>query len=111
MTKCKWCGKEFEKVQKNHIYCSKECRKENFNAGISLRRAIWRIKELNNLQVSNVSRIVNAKLMLFKKDFMRCPCAGNDPERFCGSEKCMKEIKETGQCHCGLFKKKEPKNE
>lgn len=36
-----------------------------------------------------------------------CPCAKDDVDRGCISAKCMREIKETGTCHCNCFKKKE----
>ena len=32
-----------------------------------------------------------------------CPCAPNDKERGCISDKCYKEILETGTCHCKAF--------
>lgn len=35
-----------------------------------------------------------------------CPCASKDTERGCISTKCMKEIKELGQCHCCAFQLK-----
>lgn len=38
-----------------------------------------------------------------------CPCAKDDMDRGCISAKCMREIKETGTCHCNCFKKKEAK--
>lgn len=36
-----------------------------------------------------------------------CPCAKDDVDRGCISAKCMREIKETGTCHCNCFKRKE----
>lgn len=39
-------------------------------------------------------------------DIKVCPCAPNDKERGCISKKCLKEIFETGTCHCRAFVKK-----
>lgn len=33
----------------------------------------------------------------------QCPCDRKDPFRGCISLKCLKEIAETGKCHCGVF--------
>ena len=36
-----------------------------------------------------------------------CPCAKDDAERGCISEKCACEIIKTGTCHCHAYKLKE----
>ena len=57
----------------------------------------------------DVEKIIEAKLMLFRgKELIKCPCAAQDEERYCGSPKCTQEVKEKGVCHCHLF---EVKNE
>ena len=38
-------------------------------------------------------------------DLDKCICEPNNPERGCISPKCMKEIMETGQCHCRMYRK------
>jgi hypothetical protein len=59
---------------------------------------------INNVQkTENFDKIVNAKLMM--NIGLRCPCAKYDEERYCISEKCLKEIQETGTCHCNCWRK------
>jgi hypothetical protein len=70
-----------------------------------LMKLIYSVAKKNNLLLSySPDRIVNAKLRICKDDLKRCPC-DNKPDslRWCGSEKCVKECKENGKCHCGLF--------
>ena len=38
---------------------------------------------------------------------IRCPCDPKNPERYCVSELCMKDIQEKGTCHCCAYKLKE----
>lgn len=40
-------------------------------------------------------------------DEYQCPCYPDDPNHFCISPLCAKEIAEKGRCHCGLYVKKE----
>lgn len=35
-----------------------------------------------------------------------CPCAAEDMDRGCISAKCLREIKEDGECHCRAFRRK-----
>lgn len=35
-----------------------------------------------------------------------CPCAAEDMDRGCISAKCLREIKEQGECHCRAFRRK-----
>jgi len=37
---------------------------------------------------------------------IRCPCDPKNPERYCISELCMKDIQEKGTCHCCAYKLK-----
>lgn len=107
--KCKWCGKEFEPVAKHHKYCCRECKTEEFNTTIKAKRHFYRIAIENNFVVdkSKINKITAAKIMMFKKDYLRCPCDAMDDFRYCGSPKCLGEITAKGECHCGLFKGKQ----
>lgn len=44
-------------------------------------------------------------------DEYACPCYPNDPNHFCISPLCAKEIVTKGRCHCGLFVKKDENND
>lgn len=56
----------------------------------------------------NLDEIVKAKLRFFGEyDWFLCPCDRESDERFCCSIRCQKDVKETGMCHCNLFKRKE----
>ncbi|MDR2526340.1 MAG: hypothetical protein LBC92_00500 [Rickettsiales bacterium] len=57
----------------------------------------------------NIDKIINAKINFFHKkgmSFLRCPCDANDIERSCISDKCMRDIEESGICHCNCYVKK-----
>lgn len=51
-------------------------------------------------------RIAKARIRMHL-DITVCPCAAEDTDRGCISAKCLREIKETGICHCHAFKRKE----
>ena len=54
-----------------------------------------------------IDKIANAKAKMFKdSDWHRCPCDGQNPNRFCISEQCRKDVEETGHCHCNCYQKK-----
>ena len=54
----------------------------------------------------NAQKVANARAMM--NCFLdKCICNQKDEERFCISKKCMDEIKETGQCHCRCYRRKE----
>ena len=56
---------------------------------------------------SNVDKIIAAKLRFFGADeWRRCPCDRDNNGRFCCSTQCQKDVRETGACHCNLFKRK-----
>lgn len=106
--KCKWCGKEFEPKNKIHKYCCYHCRTEEFNTIITAKRNFRRIAKENEIELNleNLNKITNAKMIMFKKNYLQCPCDASDKERYCGSKKCIEEVKTKGICHCGLFKEK-----
>lgn len=63
-----------------------------------------KIANHHNLKLTeNSQRVLNAKNLLGIGIY--CPCQSTDKTAYCGSRKCLKEIKENGICHCGLFKK------
>ena len=63
-----------------------------------------KIANHHNLKLTeNSQKILNAKNLLGIGIY--CPCQSDDKSAYCGSPKCLKEIKENGVCHCGIFKK------
>lgn len=63
-----------------------------------------KIANFHNLNLSeNAQKILNAKNLLGIGIY--CPCQSEDKSAYCGSPKCLKEIKENGVCHCGIFSK------
>ena len=54
-----------------------------------------------------IDKIANAKAKMFKdSDWHRCPCDGQNPNRFCISEQCHKDVEEMGHCHYNCYQKK-----
>ena len=74
---------------------------------VGLKKIICRVADAHGFDLShNADKIVNAKLMLCKEDYKRCPCDHTPgSKRYCGSPFCVRETKENGRCHCGLFLK------
>ena len=110
--KCHWCGKEFEPKAQHQKYCHPYCRTEEFNTEIKAKRHFFRLmKEKQvDLDIARIRNVTAAKLLSFQKEYLRCPCAPDDKDRYCISQKCIEDIEKEGTCICGLFKKKEPKN-
>ncbi len=55
----------------------------------------------------NVEKIAKAKTMMFgDAEWQRCPCDGQNPERYCISELCRSDIERDGVCHCNCYTKK-----
>ena len=55
----------------------------------------------------NVEKIAKAKTMMFgDAEWQRCPCDGQNPERYCISELCRSDIERDGICHCNCYTKK-----
>lgn len=102
---CMNCGKEFTPKTKYQIFCSHDCYIDMSYFVQNTKNKLIRIADNNCFIVNNLSKIVKAKRLLFRHDsMMRCPCAANDKDRYCGSPKCIQEIKENGVCHCGLYR-------
>lgn len=106
--KCPNCGKEFE-PRFTRKYCSPACSYEFMNTKKNFIRKLKTMAEKYGFELSgNIQKIVKAKLVMFgKKEMHRCPCDGNNPDRFCGSELCISDVKTKGKCHCGLFLRKD----
>lgn len=58
---------------------------------------------------SNLDKIATIRIR-FGLDINTCPCAKEDTNRGCISAKCLREIKETGVCHCHCFQRIEDDN-
>ena len=55
----------------------------------------------------NVQKIANAKKMMFgEEEWHRCPCDGQNADRYCISELCRSDIERDGECHCHCYCKK-----
>lgn len=106
--KCRWCGKEFEPNADQQIYCGVDCSQEVNYQRAKICGKIKSVAKKFKFNVENESKIINAKLMIFKNgDVYRCPCDANNPNRFCGSAQCIADTVYNGHCHCNLFHKKE----
>ena len=54
----------------------------------------------------NIEKIARAKNMMFgDNEWRRCPCDGQNAERYCISELCRSDIERDGICHCHCYKK------
>lgn len=53
-----------------------------------------------------LERIAKARIRMHL-DITVCPCAAQDTDRGCISAKCLREIEETGVCHCNCYRRKE----
>lgn len=74
---------------------------------IGLRKIIERVAKAKGFTLApNAEKIINAKLMMCKEDLKKCPCDHTPTsKRYCGSPTCVRETRENGRCHCGLFLK------
>ena len=109
LIKCKWCGKEFEK-RDTQKFCCGDCALAHNQIIQNTKSKIKTIAKKYDFEIKNMDKIVNAKMMLFKNDnTMRCPCASQDTDHFCGSSRCIADTIYKGHCCCRLFwSKKEP---
>lgn len=66
------------------------------------------VAEKNGFELSeNADNIINAKIRMFGDEWERCSSDPSNVERFCCSQLCQSEIRASGVCHCGLFKRKQ----
>lgn len=108
--KCLYCGKDFI-PKDNQKFCTTECYLEYNAKKTRLKTAIKRIAKKYDFEIENLSKIVNAKMLLFKHDNLkRCPCDANNAKRFCGSAQCIADVVYKGHCHCNLFHLKNDSN-
>lgn len=108
LKRCKWCGKEFEQNSYNQVFCGVDCTGKYNELAAKIKRKIKKVAKEFDFDVKNESKIVRAKLMLFKHDnVFRCPCDAQNPKRYCGSAQCIADTMNNGHCHCNLFHKKE----
>ena len=106
---CKMCGNEITRTDRN-FYCSGDCSAKANAILARTRSMIKRVAKKYNFEVKNKNKIINAKLLLFKTgNIKRCPCDADNPDRYCGSARCVADVVYKGHCHCSLFwAKKEP---
>lgn len=103
--KCKMCGAEITRTDRE-VFCSQQCAYDYKNIEVSLKRSLKRIGKKYGFEVENLKKVVNAKMMLFGRyheDVKRCPCDADNPERYCGSVRCIADVVNDGHCHCNLF--------
>lgn len=107
--KCKWCGKEFEPINSEQKFCSNNCSYFYHNTRANLSSYIKTLARKHDFKLENLDKILNAKMMMFAKDNpKRCPCDVDNPDRFCGSARCIADVVYQGHCHCRLFWSKKP---
>ena len=109
MRKCKFCGNEIKRTDRRE-YCSLECYEKSKLSRSRVFNLISRIAKTHDFEVKNKSKIVKAKMLIFKNgDLKYCPCDANNPDRFCGSARCIADVVYKGHCCCNLFHyKKKP---
>ena len=65
LTKCRWCGKEFETANSKTKYCSEVCRRKRKSMAVSEhirhKRNTRKPKTDNNLRLAQISRICRDK--------------------------------------------------
>lgn len=62
-----------------------------------------------DFEARNIDKIMKAKIMIFKNgNIHRCPCDAGNPDRYCGSARCIADVVYKGHCHCSLFWSKKP---
>lgn len=70
--------------------------------GIMRAKMLERAEQVGVQPTELLDKIATARVR-FGLDISECPCAKEDKDRGCISTKCLREIKETGRCHCGCF--------
>lgn len=65
LTKCRWCGKEFETANSKIKYCSEACRRKRKSMAVSEyirhKRNMRKPKTDNNIRLARISRICREK--------------------------------------------------
>lgn len=108
--RCKWCKKEFEPnpLRPTKRFCCHECKMEYHGAVSKIKSKVKTILLKHgdfHVTEEQLKKIINAKIILFAPggNIHRCPCDGDNPERFCGSKLCTSDVERDGHCHCNLF--------
>ena len=69
-----------------------------------LEKMLKRCAQEGYVTTPNVEKIAKAKNMMFgENDWSRCPCDGQNENRYCISETCKKDIEHDGVCHCHCY--------
>lgn len=100
--KCLGCGKMFTPRMKLQKYCSYKCQRRFGTEEYYTKRRIKQIAERFDFELNNFDKVMNAKKIMFD-DMLRCPCDSNNPDRYCGSARCIADVVYKGHCHCSLF--------
>lgn len=104
--KCKYCGNEITNPKRT-VFCSPDCAYNYSSDVYKIKNLIKTFCRRYNFDVKNADKIISAKIRFFHNgNVKRCPCDGNNPDRYCGSPLCMHDILEYGHCHCSLFWRK-----
>ncbi len=108
--KCLICGKEFTTNDQRETCCAGDCKYTYNSQKKKIESKAATMERKFDFEVRNFEKIARAKIMLFKDgDIHRCPCDADNPERFCGSARCIADVIYLGHCHCSLFwNKKQP---
>lgn len=57
-------------------------------------------------ETENIEKIARAKEMMFgTTEWYRCPCDGQNADRYCISDLCVRDIQTKGVCHCNCYKR------
>ena len=108
--KCLLCGKEFTAYSSGEVACTGDCKAIYNSQKKKILSKIATIEKKYDFQTKNVRPIVMAKIRAFGDgNVHRCPCDADNPDRYCGSARCIADVVYQGHCHCNLFhSKKEP---
>lgn len=108
MKKCKNCGQEFMQKVAQQEHCCYDCALEYNGKKGKLRANIQRIAKKFGFELKNMEKIINAKMRFFDDgERLRCPCDANNPNRYCGSARCIADTVYRGHCHCNMFHSKD----
>ena len=94
------------------VRVNKETPQNAFTTLVKRKKSLQMFKEMiakaEKLDVypTKFTRKIAAARVRMGLDISVCPCAKEDHDRGCISEKCLKEIKEKGICHCQAFRRK-----
>ena len=71
-----------------------------------LEKMLDNCKKAGYYPIEYIEKIARSKNMIFgDTEWRRCPCDGENKERYCISELCRSDIERDGICHCHCYKK------